>query len=113
MKFTRKKKSTTFNALKDRNDVCFYFVNTFERLSPEVRISKIKQTLESKKLNFDILLDEQAGNDFVVSKLYGVNNIPTKIIIGKNRKIYTTLTGYNAIEEELVKELKSIVELLK
>ena len=101
------------DALKDRNDVCFYFINTFERLSPEARITKIEDLLESKKLNFNVLLDEQAGNDFVVSKLYGVNNIPTKIIIGKNGKIYTTITGYNANEEELVKELKSIVELLK
>ena len=113
MKFTRKKKSTTFNALKDRNDVCFDFINTFEHLSPEARITKTEDLLESKKLNFNVLPDEQAGNDFVVSKLYGVNNIPTKIIIGKNGKIYTTITGYNAIEEKLVKELKSIVELLK
>lgn len=101
------------NELKDNKDVCFYFINTFERVSPTERLEKIKSTVESKNVNFDILLDEQVGNDFVVSKLYGVKSIPTKIIIDKNGKIYTTLVGYSGNDEELVKELKSIVEAQK
>ena len=101
------------DALKVRDDVCFYFINTFERTSPEIRLAKIKETMENKKVNFNILLDEQAGNDYIVSKLYGVNSIPTKIIIDKNGKVYTTIIGFNGNDEELVKELKSIVDILK
>ena len=101
------------DALKERNDVCFYFINTFERTSPEERLVNIKKTVESKKVNFDILLDKQTGNDFMVSKLYGVESIPTKIIIDKNGKIYSTIVGNGGNDEELVKELKTIAEILK
>ena len=103
----------TIDALSDRNDVCFYFINTFEHMGPEARLQKIEQTILNKKVNFNILLDEQTGNDFRVGKLYGVSSIPTKIIIDKKGKIYTTLVGNNGNDEELVKEIKSIVNTLK
>ena len=101
------------DALKDRNDVCFYFINTFEHMEPEARLQKIKQTIMNKKVNFNVLLDEQTGNDYTVASLYSVTSIPSKIIIDKKGKIYSTLVGFNGNDEELVKELKSIVETLK
>jgi thiol-disulfide isomerase/thioredoxin len=101
------------DALKDRNDVCFYFINTFEHMGPEARLQKIEQTILNKKVNFNILLDEQTGTDYTVANLYSVTNIPSKIIIDKKGKIYSTLVGFNGNDEELVKELKSIVETLK
>ena len=101
------------DALKDRNDVCFYFINTFEHMGPEARLQKIEQTILNKKVNFNILLDEQTGTDYTVASLYSVTNIPSKIIIDKKGKIYSTLVGFNGNDEELVKELKSIVETLK
>lgn len=101
------------NELKDNKDVCFYFINTFERVSSTERLEKINNTMESKNVNFDVLLDEQIGNDFLVSKLYGVKNIPTKIIIDKNGKLYNTIVGYDGNDDQLVTELKSIIESLK
>jgi len=101
------------NAFQDRDDVCFYFINTFERTSQEIRLAKIREILENKKVNFNVLLDEQAGNNYMVSKLYGINKIPIKIIIDKNGKFYTTILGNNDNEEEMINELKSIVEILK
>jgi len=101
------------NAFQDRDDVCFYFINTFERTSQEIRLTKIKEILENKKINFNVLLDQRAGNNYIVSKLYGINKIPIKIIIDKNGKFYTTILGNNDNEEEMINELKSIVEILK
>jgi thiol-disulfide isomerase/thioredoxin len=101
------------DAMKDNKDVCFYFINTFERVSPEDRLAKIKSTLEVKNVHFDVLLDSQEGDNFKVSEMYDVKNIPTKIIIDKNGKMYTKLVGYSGNNEELVKELKGVVEELK
>jgi len=101
------------DALKDNKDVCFYFINTFERVSPEERLAKIKSTLEAKNVHFDVLLDNQVEDHFEVSELYDVKSIPTKIIIDKNGKLYTKLVGYGGNDEELVKELKGVVEGLK
>jgi thiol-disulfide isomerase/thioredoxin len=101
------------DALKDNKDVCFYYINTFQRDTPEDRLEKIKKTLEDKNLRFDVLLDEQTGDNFVVSDLYGVKNIPTKIIVDKNGKISTKVVGFGGNDDELVKELKTIVEVLK
>lgn len=101
------------DALKEDKDVCFYFINTFERTTQEERLKEIKKTIEIKKVNFDILLDEpMTGNDYLVAKQYNVNSIPTKIIIDKNGKIRSTLVGYSGNDVELVNELKSIVEKL-
>jgi thioredoxin-related protein len=82
-------------------------------MEPEARFQKIKQTIMNKKVNFNILLDEQTGNDYNIASLYNVTSIPTKIIIDKKGKIYSTLVGFNGNDEELVKELKSIVETLR
>ncbi len=102
------------DALKEDKDVCFYFINTFERTTPEERLKEIKKTIEIKKVNFDILLDEpMTGNDYLVAKKYNTNSIPTKIIIDKNGKIRSTLVGYGGNDVELVNELKAIVEKLK
>jgi peroxiredoxin len=100
------------DALKEDKDVCFYFINTFERTTPEERLKDIKKTIEIKKVNFDILLDEQKGYDFLVAKQFNVTGIPSKIIIDKNGKIRSTLGGYGGNDVELVNELKSIVEKL-
>jgi len=101
------------DALKENKDVCFYFINTFERTTPEDRLRDIKKTIETKKVNFDILLDEPTGLDYLVAKQFNVNSIPTKIIIDKNGKIRSTLVGSSGNDVELVNELKTIVEKLK
>jgi len=97
------------DALKEDKDVCFYFINTFERTTPEDRLKEIKKTIKIKKVNFDILLDEQKGYDFLVAKKFDVTGIPSKIVIDKNGKIRSTLVGYSGNDVELVNELKSIV----
>ena len=102
------------DALKENKDVCFYFINTFERTTPEERLKDIKKTIEIKKVNFDILLDEPlTGTDYLVAKQYNVNSIPTKIIIDKNGKIRSTLVGNSGNDAQLVNELKAMVEKLK
>ena len=102
------------DALKENKDVCFYFINTFERTTPEERLKDIKKTIEIKKVNFDILLDEpMTGTDYLVAKQYNVNSIPTKIIIDKNGKIRSTLVGNSGNDAQLVNELKAMVEKLK
>jgi len=101
------------DALKENKDVCFYFINTLERTSPETRLKDIKKTIETKKLNFEILLDKQIGDHYQVAKLYNINSIPTKIIIDKNGKIRSTLVGYNSNETEVVNEFKAMAKQLK
>jgi len=100
-------------ALKNNKDVCFYFINTFQRDTPEDRLEKIKNTLETKNLRFDVLLDQQIGDNFEVSDLFDIKTIPTKIIIDKRGKLYTKLVGYSEDDDEFIKELKSIVEASK
>ena len=103
----------SIDALKDNKDICFYFINTSERTSADTRLKEVKQTLETKKVKFDVLLDEQQGNDFMVAKLYKVNSIPTKIVIDKNGKIRSTTVGYSGNDDELVNGFKKIAEMLK
>ena len=102
------------DALKENKDVCFYFINTFEHTTPEDRLKDIKKTIETKKVNFDILLDEPTtGIDYLVAKQFKVNGIPSKFIIDKNGKIRSTLVGFSGNDVELVNELKAMVEKLK
>jgi len=101
------------DALKDNKDVCFYFINTSENTDPQTRLKDIKRTIESKKVNFNILLDEQKGDKYLVRDLFKITGIPTKFVIDKNGKIRSTMVGYGGNDEELVNELKRIVEMLK
>jgi peroxiredoxin len=102
------------DALKENKDVCFYFINTFEHTTPEDRLKDIKKTIETKKVNFDILLDEPTtGIDYLVAKQFNVTGIPSKIVIDKNGKIRSTLVGFSGNDVELVNELKAMVEKLK
>jgi hypothetical protein len=82
-------------------------------MSPDSRLKEVKQTLETKKVKFDVLLDEQQGDDFRIAKLYNVNSIPTKIVIDKNGRIRSTSVGYNGNDDELVNGFKKIAEMLK
>ena len=103
----------SIETLKQRDDVHFLFVNNYENDSAKVRFKEIMKSLEKKQARFDILLHEKIAGSFLVGKLYDVEYVPSLIIIDKSGRIYNKRTiDYNN-NEELVKEIKSIADILK
>lgn len=98
------------NELKDES-VSFLYINTLEFELQENRIETIKSLLESKKVDFQVLLDEAKDNVFSVWSSFNPQGIPVKFII-KDGKIRFTSIGYEN-DEKLIAELVTMVEILK
>ena len=93
------------NEFKDREDVEFLFIDTWEGTGD--REKKVADFMQSKGYNFNVLFDMEDK----VSPAFGVRGIPTKFIIDKNGVIRFESIGYNGIEEDLVREIKLMIEL--
>ncbi|MDP5121147.1 MAG: AhpC/TSA family protein [Spirosomaceae bacterium] len=92
---------------KDRDDVKFLFVNTFERVSTD----QWKSTVDSfiKRKGFDYLnpvLD--IGSETAL--MYGVEGIPAKFCVDAEGKIAHKSTGYMGSSEAVFKEMVEWVE---
>lgn len=92
---------------KDREDVKFLFVNTFERVGTDEWQGTVANFV--KRRGFDYLnpvLD--IGSETALS--YGVEGIPAKFCIGPDGKIIQKSTGYMGSSEAVFKEMVEWVE---
>ncbi|MGV3764357.1 redoxin domain-containing protein [Parapedobacter sp.] len=96
---------------KDRDDVAFLFVNTWENI-PD-REAKVKQFIADNQYSFNVLFDtvEGEGNDFDVVGAYGVSGIPTKFIVDKNGRIRFKAVGYSGSPEGELQKVSMMIEL--
>lgn len=90
---------------KGSDDVVFLFVDTWE--NGDDKKKNAGDFIQSKKYSFNVLLDNDSN---VVSK-FGVSGIPTKFIIDKAGKIRFKAVGFNGNDDELVKEISTMVEI--
>ena len=96
---------TALNNYKDRNDVAFVFIDTWERV--EDKVKNAADFIASKAYTFNVLMD----NDNAVVAAYGVSGIPTKFVIDKDGMIRFKAVGYSGNNEELVQELGMMIEM--
>lgn len=92
---------------KDRDDVKFLFVNTFERVSADEWQGTVANFVKRRGFEYlNPILD--IGNETALS--YGVEGIPAKFCIGPDGKIIKKSTGYMGSSEAVFKEMVEWVE---
>ncbi|MHA4808438.1 TlpA family protein disulfide reductase [Flavitalea flava] len=107
---------TTVDKYKNDTNVVFLFVDTYESLTPEERISQVKKFIQDNKYSFTVLLDKMIDQEkrlYSVVGDYGVGGIPTKFIIGPQGKIAFKAVGFDGNNEKLVTELSVYIEIAK
>ncbi|NIK92329.1 TlpA family protein disulfide reductase [Mangrovimonas sp. CR14] len=97
---------------KDDENIEILFIDTFEN-GPK-REQQVAEFIKNNKYTFHVLFDQsgEKSNGFEVAEAYGVNSIPTKIIIGPDGKIKYEQVGFSGTEK-LVQELEILFEILK
>ncbi len=96
---------------KERDDVEFLFVNTWENI-PE-REAEVKKFIADNQYSFNVLFDtvEGEGNDFEVVGAYKVSGIPTKFIVDKNGRIRFKAIGFSGSAEGEMQKVALMIEL--
>lgn len=95
----------TVDRHKDRPDVAFIFVDTWE--NGKEKEKSVRDFIQSKNYTFNVLMDNE--NEMVAK--YGVSGIPTKFILDKNGNIRFKSVGYQGSPEALLEELSLMIEL--
>ncbi|MCA5006241.1 TlpA family protein disulfide reductase [Sphingobacterium bovistauri] len=96
---------------KDNKDVVFLFVNTMERnLSESERVKKVKQLLDEKGFDFQVVLDVKNETNYELGSKYKLNSIPAQFIIDKNGQVRFSLNGFNGNRENMFHELNILIK---
>ncbi len=99
------------NEMKDKN-IVFLFINTQEYNKSGSRVERIRKILEDKKTTeFEVILDEKKGDEYMVQAAYKVSGYPSKYIIDRTGKIRFCSLGF-AGDDALIKEMKTVVGLI-
>ena len=98
---------TAVNKYKDRDDVAFVFIDTWERVDKDEKAKNAADFITSKGYTFNVLLD----NDNKIVTDYKVQGIPTKFVVDKNGKIRFKSVGFSGNDEDLVRELDMMIEM--
>ncbi|MBN9380990.1 MAG: TlpA family protein disulfide reductase [Chitinophagaceae bacterium] len=100
---------------KDTN-VVFLFIDTWESMGADERLSAVKKFLSDSKYSFHILLDKVVDlekKQYSVVSDYGVGGIPTKFIIGPQGNIVFKAIGFDGNNDKLISELSVYIDLAK
>ena len=89
----------------DQN-VVFLFVDTWE--NGDNIDARVADFIKTNNYPFHVVMDSEAK----VVNDYKVSGIPTKFIIGPDQKIRFTAVGYSGNNDELVEELKTMIQLV-
>jgi thiol-disulfide isomerase/thioredoxin len=93
------------------SDVTIIFVNTWERnvkSSGELK-QRITDFLKAKKFDINPLLDEKGA----VVDDFGIQSIPTKVVIDKNGNIRYKISGAETDQNKLLEEMNIMIESVK
>ncbi len=96
----------------DNEDVEFYFVNTWE--NGDSRKKDVSEFIEENNYSFHVLMDEpvaEGSREFTTTSNFGINGIPTKIIVGPEGKVNFKKVGYSGNNEKMLKEIGLMIEL--
>lgn len=95
------------NKYANDNNVKFLFINVWERVDDKV--ANAKEFLKKNGYPFHILMDL----DSKVVESYKVTGIPTKIFVDKNGNIRYKSVGFGGNTDEMVKEIETIINVIK
>jgi thiol-disulfide isomerase/thioredoxin len=102
------------NKYKDSANVVFLFVDTWEsQETQKIRISEVTSIIKETKVNFKVLLDEKVKGkpeEYDVALKYQAENIPTKIVIGKDGNIKFKTVGFNGSKEYIMQEMAAMID---
>jgi hypothetical protein len=88
-------------------NVVFLFIDTWE--NKDNRDARVSGFIKDNDYPFHVLMD----NDNKVVVDYKVDGIPTKFIIGPDQKIRFKSVGFGGNADELVEELKMMIEMTR
>ncbi len=92
---------------KNNDVVKFLFVNTWENAKDKETNARLFIT--ENKYSFNVLMDD---NNKVVAD-FGVSGIPTKYIIDKNGNIRFESVGFSGSADQMVDEVKAMINMIK
>ncbi len=95
------------NEYKNSEDVVFLFINTWENVKDKVQ--NVKDFAKKNNYKLEFLID--ADNKAVTA--YKVTGIPTKVFIGRDGNIRMRSVGFAGNTDQLVTEVKAIINILK
>lgn len=102
------------NKYKNDPDVQFLFVHTMDKGDDNATASAAKYITDNK-YNFRVLMDlrnKQTGQS-AVSAAYGINAIPTKVVIDAKGNIRFQVTGFKSLDDRAVTELSAMIEFAR
>ncbi len=96
---------------KKNTDVEFLFVDLWE--NGDYYADDIKKFINDHHYDFHVLLDEKiAGSKGTkVAQLYGIDAIPTKVIIDRNSHIRFVFAGNSGTPNKMLDEVTAMIEL--
>ena len=98
---------------KDKSNVVFLFVNTFENGEINERISSAEEFINNNDYPFYVVYDQKKENskEFSTANNFGISGIPTKVIIDPNGNINFKKVGYSGNNEKMLQEIDIMIEL--
>lgn len=106
----------TIDKFKNDTNVVFLFIDTYESLPADERLSSVRKFIKSNKYSFTVLLDKVLDlekRQYSVVSDYGVGGIPTKFVISPQGKIVFKAVGFDGNNEKLVTELSAYIDIAK
>lgn len=98
------------NKYKDDDKVVFLFINTWER--GQDYKEKVKAFIDEKGYDFKVVFDKMDGAGALVDQ-YGIQGIPTKIIIDEAGRVRFQSSGSSAVIKEVVDEITYKIDLIR
>ncbi len=100
------------NQYKDKPEVQFLFIDTWENREDYMDLTK--KYLADSRYPFNVLFDKHNSNGKhnLVSSAYGVTGVPTKVILDSNGNIRFRETGYSGDPTELSITISEMVDIL-
>lgn len=93
------------NKYKDKQDVKFIFIDTWE--NGENKEKNAADFITSNKYSFHVLMD----NDNKVVEQFKVEGIPTKFVIDREGMIRFKSVGFDGSDDKLMKELTAMIDM--
>lgn len=102
------------NKYKDNSEVAFVFIDTWENVHEEKRITAVSKFIEDNNYSFNVLMDTENPKDkskYDIVSAFEVDGIPTKFVLDKKGNIRFKAVGFSGSEDGLVEEISAMINL--
>lgn len=104
------------NRFKNDTDVVFLFVDTQERMKEADKVIALRKFISDNHYTFQVMIDQPIPGDvrnYQMSKAFGVEGIPTKIILDRNGNIRFNTVGFAGDPDYLDQEMADMIGIIK